>query len=245
MIKLLTENAPFPSFSDGVFSLRQRAFFDSYGVGVPFFMTWIQTDKNGETTAVITSLSGDVTLSLSGKSDFEEIREFLFAVGFSSVFFNNDYSSLLSFENCQTGKIMELKKRLPKSEISFDEPDYRGVYNLIFEKEDVPFSDWFTDMSLRVRRKTALIHVFKDGDKTVSSVICQFVDEKSALIGSVYTKEEYRNKGIATKTVTELCAFLQQMNLSVFLCRENNKNKDFYSRIGFIDCGEWASVKNE
>ena len=245
MIKLLTENSVFPDFDDGIFTLRQRAFYNSYGTFASFFMTWAQTDESGKITAVITSLSGDVTLSLSDEADFEEIRQFLFATGFSSIFLNKKYARFFPSDRFDDGKIMELHKALPYKELTFDEPDYKAVYGLVFNENEISFSDWFTDISFRVRRNTAYIHAFKDGENTVACALCSALDGKSALIGSVSTKEDYRFKGIGTSLVTELCAFLQKKDLSVFLCRENNKNKDFYSRIGFDDCGEWMSIKNE
>jgi predicted GNAT family acetyltransferase len=64
-----------------------------------------------------------------------------------------------------------------------------------------------------------------------------------ALIGSVKTDEKYRNKGFGTLLVTRLCSYLQQNGFEVYLCREENKNTDFYSHIGFSDCGEWTSIK--
>ena len=245
MIKLLDENTPFPSLNDGVFSLRQKAFFNSYGVKAPFFMTWVQTDENEDESAVITSLSGDVTLALSGRADFDEISGFLSAVGFSSVFFNKKYASRFAFENGESGKIMKLEKELPETEVFFDEPDYKAVFGLLFENGGVSFPDWFTDLSLRARKGFAYILTHKENGKTVACALCQATDEKSELIGSVKTDREFRNKGIGTFLVTKLCAFLQKENKTVFLCRDENKNEDFYSRIGFKNCGEWMSIKNE
>jgi len=244
MIKLLNENAPFPFFEDGVFSIRQRAFFDSYGASAKFFSTWVQTDEENGTTAVITSLSGDITLSLCDRADFEEINEFLGVIGFSSIFLNNSYASFFPFEQIETGSIMELKKTLPECDFSPCEPDYKAVFDLLFENEkEVSFSDWFTDISLRIRRDTAVPDVFVIDCETVACAFCQAKTKTGALIGFVKTDKKYRKKGIGTLLVTRLCSFLQQNGLKIYLCREKNKNKEFYSRIGFEDCGEWASVK--
>lgn len=245
MIKLLNENAPFPVLDDGVFSLRQRAFFDAYGAKERFFTVWVQTGENETVTAVITSLSGDITLSLADEADFEEINEFLRVVGFSSIFFNKRYSCHFNLQKSESGKIMELKKELPKTNHVFEEPDYKAIFDLLFSENEISFSDWFTDISYRVRHSAAIVDEIKVDNKTVACALCQAMTDKKALVGSVKTDENYRNKGYATRLVTRLCATLQQRGLEVFLCRENNKNKDFYSRIGFIDCGEWVSIKNE
>ena len=245
MIKLLNENTPFPLFDDGVFSLRQRAFFNSYGTNAAFFQSWIQTDENKTVTAVITSLSGDVTLALCENADFEEINEFLAVIGFSSVFLNREYSKCFPSGKKQNGIIMKLEKKLPKTDIEFKEPDFRSVFNLLFNDENVSFSDWFTDVTLRIRRGTAYADTFILDGKTVACAFCQATDGKSALIGSVKTDEKYRNKGIGTLLVTRLSSYLQNKGLKVYLCREENKNKDFYSQIGFKNCGEWTSIKNE
>lgn len=245
MIKLLDENTPFPLLDDGVFSLRQRAFFDAYGLSEHFFSVWVQTDEKESTVSVITSLSGDVTLSLSDGADFEEINEFLAVIGFSSLFFNKKYSDFFSFGKREYGKIMELRRQLPVCEVTFSEPDYRAVFDLLFNENEASFSDWFTDISFRVRRSKALIDEIRVDGKTVSCALCQAMTDKKALIGSVKTDKNYRNRGFASTLVTRLCSFLQQKNLQVFLCRENNKNEVFYSRIGFENCGEWMSIKNE
>lgn len=243
MIKFLNENAPFPLLDDGVFSLRQRAFFDSYGVTTDFFFCWVQTDENGHVTAVITSLSGDVTLALKEEADFEEISEFLNVIGFSSIFFNKKYAPFLPFETGETGKIMVLEKTLTETDYTPIEPDYRGIFRLLFENGNVSFPDWFTDTSHRLRHGTALADFEKKDGKTVACAFCQAMADGRALIGSVKTDEEYRKNGIGTRLVSRLSAYLQQRGFEVFLCRKENENRDFYSRIGFCDCGEWVSVK--
>ncbi len=245
MIKLLNENTPFPSLDDGVFSLRQRAFFDAYGAGEKFFSVWVQTDENEKMTAVISSLSGDVTLALKEEADFEEINGFLKAIGFSSIFLNKKYSDFFPLEKKQTGKIMKLEKVLSETYYIFPEPDYKAVFNLLFEENEVSFSDWFTDISHRIRHGSAIADTVVENGKTVACAFCQAKSGCDALIGSVKTDKNYRNKGFGTLTVTRLCSYLQKNGFRVYLCREENKNKDFYSRIGFIDCGEWASIKNE
>ena len=245
MIKLLNENAPFPLFDDGVFSLRQRAFFDAYGAGEKFFSVWIQTDEKEDVTAVITSLSGDVTLALSDESDFEEINEFLSVIGFSSVFLNRAYSDYFSFGKKQNGKIMKLERELPETDFNITEPDYKAVFNLLFEDENVSFPDWFTDTSHRIRHGAAIADTVTLDGKTVACAFCQAKAENKALIGSVKTDKAYRNRGLGTLTVTRLCSYLQQNGFEVYLCREENKNKNFYSQIGFSDCAEWTSIKNE
>lgn len=245
MIKLLNENTPFPSTDDGVFSLRQRAFFNAYGVNQKFFSVWHQTDKNENVTSVITSLSGDITLALTDKSDFEEINEFLRAVGSSSIFFNKKYSDYFSFGNKTSGKIMKLKNELPKTDFTFTEPDYKAVFNLLFENNEVSFPDWFTDVSHRIRHDTALADTYILDGRTVACAFCQAKANNKALIGSVKTDEKYRKKGIGSLIVTRLCSYLQQNGFEVYLCREENKNEKFYNRIGFADCGEWTNIKNE
>jgi len=245
MIKIINENTPFPSFDDGVFSLRQRAFFNSYGTDCAVFITWVQTDEDGFITAVITSFSGDITLALSDRADFDEINEFIRVIGFSSIFLNKKYSCYFSSEKKQIGRIMELKRELPKTDFIFCEPDYKAIFNLICDNESASFSDWFTDISLRIRHNTALADTYTADGKTVACAFCLAKTESDALLGSVKTDEKYRKKGIGTLLVTRLCSYLQHSGLNVYLCREENKNEDFYSRIGFENCGEWTSIKNE
>ena len=80
---------------------------------------------------------------------------------------------------------------------------------------------------------------------TAACAVCVAKTDKAALIGFVKTAAEYRNKGIGTEIVKRLCAFFQNGGRQVYLCREENKNELFYSRIGFENCGEWMTAKNE
>ena len=244
MISLFKKDTPFPAISDSVFSLRQRAYYNVYGTEQPFFMLWLQTNEAGETVSVISSLSGDVTLALTEKSDFDEIVSFLSAIGYSSIFLNNSFAGRFNFGKREAGKIMRLEKRLEERKITFSEPDYKAIFDLLFKEEEASFEDWFTDLSHKKRHSGAEIHTCFDGKTLVSCAVCVAMTENEALLGSVKTRENYRKRGFGTKTVTELCSFLQGKGKDIFLCREENKNKEFYSRIGFADCGEWMSIKN-
>ena len=234
----------FPEFEDSVFSLRQKAYFNAYGASTPFFMLWSQK-KSGETVAVISSLSGDVTLSLSENSDFDEIESFLYAIGFSSVFYNAEYEGLLRFANAEKGKIMRLEKTVSAEKPDFSKPDYKAVFDLLFEKGEASFGDWFTDLAHKNRHGSADIVTKTVNGKTVAVAVCIAKTDKAALIGSVKTDREYRNNGYGTKLVAELCSYLQESGRQIFLCREENKNREFYLRLGFADCGEWITAKNE
>lgn len=242
MITLLSGS--FPEFEDGVFSLRQEAYFNAYGTDTPFFMLWTQK-KCGETVAVISSLSGDVTLSLCKDADFDEIKTFLYAIGFSSVFYNAEYGNFLRFKSVEKGKIMRLEKTVSAEKTVSTEPDYKAVFDLVFETDEVSFGDWFTDLAHKIRRGSADIVTKTVDGKTVACAVCVAKTDKAALIGSVKTDEKYRNNGYGTELVTTLCSSLQEVGRQVYICREEDKNNGFYVRLGFADCGEWMTAKNE
>lgn len=230
-----------PFLKKDIFGIRIEANFNAYGTGQKFLIFWEQRDLNGSVTAVISSLDGDVTLYLSETADFEEINEFLFAVGAKTVFLDTRYDKYFSFRVKENGIIMKLNSNLSCSQKTEDETDFKKLFNLIFDKDNkVDFSFWFTDLSHKIRHGAADIKVLKIDGEPVACALAVFMTEEAALLGAVAVKEKYRLKGFGTLVVSALCEKMQKESKEVFLCRENNKNEEFYCRMGFENCGEWT-----
>lgn len=81
----------------------------------------------------------------------------------------------------------------------------------------------------------------KVGDEIVSSLVFYTVNLPSRYLGvieEVYTKEEYRLQGRATKLIKEAITFGKSIGLDCIelTVREDNKIvQDFYKSLGFFD----------
>ena len=73
-----------------------------------------------------------------------------------------------------------------------------------------------------------------DGENMLSTASVVSVNEKYALIGNVFTKQEQRGRGLATKAVLSAVKYITDRNLiPVLICEK--ELKEFYEKIGFSE----------
>ncbi len=232
-----------------VFGTRISAYYKTYGTAFPFALFYLQ-ETDGQITAALCRIDGDMTLCCNDNSDFEEINEFISAIG---------YSSLL----CDTGVCAKLKKMPIRSGLIVEFNDDRKIYNEnytdcianSFDLSDIydilncsgfeglaDKSSWLSDVYIRLNHGTAYIaHTIENG-KTVACAMVLFETEKAALIGAVATLPEYRGKGYASTLVDSLAKGMNKKGKRVELLCVNNSIINFYNKLSFYKTGEWAIV---
>lgn len=83
-----------------------------------------------------------------------------------------------------------------------------------------------------------------DGKKLVSAGYLSAYTKESAMIVSVATDPEYRNRGCATKAVSELIDIALNENLIGYLCLwySTPEARRVYEKLGFVELGGYAYI---
>ena len=83
--------------------------------------------------------------------------------------------------------------------------------------------------------------IYED-EKLVSGAFSLFETEKSTVISSVVTDENYRCKGYGENIVKSLLN--ENQNKDVYVFTENDKIKKWYEKMGFVPCKMWSEIEN-
>lgn len=121
--------------------------------------------------------------------------------------------------------------------------DYESVFNLLTRNGS--FEAWYPLFSAKINKGFSCGVYMTDNGVSVSCAIAPFVYENSAVIAGVFTNDNYRKKGYATRCVKALLNELQKKNIKeVFLWCED-KNIKLYENIGFSVCDKIYVKKEE
>jgi len=222
------------------FAARITAYAMTYGFGCDFAMFWSQS-IDGVQVAAVSKTDGNVTLCCTQKTDFEELSVFLSAIGWSSI--TAQFSDL---EN------LGIKADKKSYIVTFDSADAEKNENLIFDynKKDVynllcdcgfemgDYHSFLADVCARLNKGTAKLACVQQNGILQACAFKLFVGSKSVLLGAVATRESARGKGYASSAVK--CLASEEKEKKVFLFCRNDGLLNFYSRIGFSQCGVWA-----
>lgn len=76
--------------------------------------------------------------------------------------------------------------------------------------------------------------------KIVTSAVLSSIYKSDAVLTGVKTDEKFRRQGFAGEAVKYLCSCVSG---SVYLMREDGKNENFYSEIGFKNIERWRMYR--
>lgn len=198
---------------------------------------WIQITGD-YLTAAVCNYNGEVVISTALKADFEELREFLEASGYSDILCQaRDVVSLEMFA-CGCGQVLRKESTDPVP-FDFERPettaDYEAVYNLLGIKGE--FADWFADISRRINKGTADMRIIRRDGKVVSTASLLHIAGDRAVLGAVATDNDYRGQGLATSLVNSFGGYTIYLRCLPPL-------NPFYERIGYKCVDVWAEIKN-
>lgn len=245
MIRLIDE-ASVQSFlsycADKPFGIRMAAALKSYGTDCRFADFWLIFNDD-RIIGAISKLDGDLTLCADEVS--EEIVPFISTVGYHTLTAEKSLLCSLGFECFDSeGAIMQYKgTESPSNSDSVDtSPSVMAVCRLLLECEGESirvgqFDRFYTDLSLRVRRGTAICYALQNKGVAIASA----VTEEGAIIGGVAVRQNERKNGIGSALVKKLVCDLPR-NKKIYLLRLENENESFYKRLGFENIGSWASI---
>lgn len=230
---------------DDVFSLRIRSLLASYGTSYDFARFWVQIIED-DVTAIMSKFDNDFTLSYAPNADKQELAEFVFAIGFSTLQCDESFS--LEAKNV-TGDILisEPLERLQCDDREFQiakNTDISDIFRLNYGevKNKDAYMNWYADILHRIRHGTACSYVLKLDDEAVSSVVFSSIDRKNVLISHVATEENQRNKGFASSLIKSVCS---EKDFKYYILTDNEQNKRFYEKLAFVKVGRWKVYKND
>lgn len=110
------------------------------------------------------------------------------------------------------------------------------LYPCIFPFLDPKFTDrdpWLTENSHKLRHGLSFGKAVIIDGKAVSCALAESVTDKVAVIGSVSTLNEYRQRGFASACIRSLVSDLQTSGRDILLAFTNKSLSGFYSGLGF------------
>lgn len=228
--------------ADKPFGIRMAAALQSYGTQCSFADFWLVLDECAIVGA-ISKLDSDVTVCAEG--GFEEISAFIGTVGYSTLMGERALISALGFERFSSeGAIMQyMGGRADAPVLGVGKsPSVMEACKILrqCEGESIKTGDFdrfYTDLSLRVRRGTAVCYELYGKGVAIASA----VTDSGAIIGGVAVMPDARKKGIGSALVRTLLSDLSGYN-KIYLLRLNNENESFYKGLSFDNVGSWASI---
>ena len=241
MIEKIDSFQKLDAFKDkNIFTVRIKSLAYVYGFGFSFASFYRQIINN-ETAAVFSVLDSDITLAVDANcADFDELAEFFMLRGFTSLMCSDDFIIDGEYDH---GQIMECRCK-------FDLTDFQEAVGIstfeqlsgLYEFLDYggSFDAWYADIRRRLNLFSAKACGIYRNEKIVTSAVLSSIYKSDAVLTGVKTDEKYRRQGFAGEAVKYLCNCVPG---SVYLMREDGKNENFYSEIGFKNIERWRMYR--
>lgn len=237
MIKLLTGSRTdeFVSFCEStVLGSCISTKLLAYGLDTPTQYFWY-SESDGKISAVFNK-DGSL-LTVSGRTDFDELFEFIRIIGCTSVYF--DFIPDFDDRNIKRDDILIYKTPSETGETAdIDSENIKNIFPIIYEdrtkeEREIVFGSWYPDISLKKRRGLIRAKGIMHGNKLVSCAVTCSENETTAVITGVATLKKYRRNGFAKRCVITLANELKSENKQVYLITDNEKTKKWYEKMGF------------
>ncbi len=202
---------------------------------------FLQRNEKDEIQALFSLKNTCVTLCFINDTDIEELNTFFSFCGVTEIL--SDKTLIQFFKNQKELNLLEFCGELKKENYCFNINsksticEYQDIYNVIFENGN-NFEKWFPEFSKKINSFNAFVAYLKDDEKVISAAISPAVYKNYAIIAGVYTLEEYRNKGFASKCVKGLLEELKENNIPKIYLWCEDRNIQFYNNLGFKNIGK-------
>lgn len=242
-------DAAFLSFCDrDVFGTRIKAYFNCYSTDYDFVKFWMQINEDGEVTAAISRIDGDMTLC-AYDADYEELLEFVKIVGFNTIQCKRTVAKELADDETLWGYVVRFEDERENREVNIKNNfELKEIYDIIKAENLTGVGDylpWLSDTTFRINRNTAKPLLAEVDGNAAGCAMVLFRTDKAALLGAVATSPCYRGRGIAGALVTRLANDeLAEGRRTELLCK-NDSIVDFYKSIGFTVRDEWSLITDE
>ncbi len=236
----------FLSFCDrDVFGTRIKAYYNCYSTDYDFVRFWMQTDDEGNVTAAISRVDGDMTLSAE-KADYEELLQFIKIVGFTTIQCDRSVAANFTAEETLWGYVVNFENKRENKDIALKkEFELKEIYGII-KAENLTgvgeFLPWLSDTTFRINRGTAKPLLCEIDGENAGCAMVLFRTDKAALLGAVATVPKFRGRGVARALVTRLANEELENGKRVQLLCKSDSIVDFYKSIGFTVTDEWSLI---
>lgn len=243
MLKLCETMKSLDFLPDCPYAARISALAKTYGFGYDFVLFWVQY-INDEPVAAVSRIDGNMSVCCTEKADYDELKEFINTVGFSSLSCRKEVLGKLGLTASKSSFIVKYKGAYaPADPCVLWDYDKKEVFELLcacgFEMGD--YGMFLADYCSKLNKGTAKLAVCaENGLNACASAL--FIGEKSVLLGAVATRETARGKGYASKLVKALADIFGDKTVYLF-CR-NDSLLAFYEKIGFESDGIWVEVSD-
>ncbi len=231
-----------------VFGTRIKAYFNCYSTDYDFVKFWVQTNEDGDVTAAISRVDGDMTVTAEN-ADYEELLQFIKIVGYSTIQCNRRVAKEFTDDETLWGYVVRFENKTENRPVSLkNNYELKEIYNIIKAANLTGVGEylpWLSDTTFRINRNTAQPLVAEIDGKATGCAMVLFRTDKAALLGAVATSPEFRGRGIAGALVTRLAnKELAEGKRTELLCK-NDSIVDFYKSIGFTVKDEWSLITDE
>ncbi len=222
------------------YAARITALINTYGAEQSFALFWVQK-INGIPVAAVSRVDGSMTICAGENADFEELRAFMNAAGFSSLTCSEECMKKLGIADYKTSYTVKyIGGESPKNIKISRDCDKRKIYDLLcecgFELGD--YGAFLADVCARLNKGTASLAAAEENGEVKACAFALFEGIKSVLLGAVATSPSARGRGYASALVGTLAK--EKSEKEVFLFCRNDSLLEFYKKIGFEAVGRWA-----
>ncbi len=221
-----------------IFSIRILSLLNSYGCRYQFATFYLQ-ENEGEITAALSKLDGDVTLALREGADTQELLHFFCVTGYHTILCSDAFVFGAKYEE---GSVMSCTTKWEpvQTDAVVDEyPKLMDLFNFTdYNTQD--FQSWYVDISHRVRHGTAKAYTLCNDNGIIASGILSSIVGDDAILSAVRCTDAQRRKGYGSALVKHIC---NDVCGTVCIMREKGTNEAFYQRLGFKENGNWRLYK--
>jgi hypothetical protein len=221
-----------------IYTVRILALIESYGTKYKF-ATFYRQIIDGKTTAIMSKLDNDITLSICDESDFAELIHFFCITGYSSVLCDSAFELGSKYEEGIVMASSTKRESSMQGAILDEYPKLMDLFNFVdYDGQD--FKSWYVDISHRVRHKTAKAYTLTVDDNIISSGILSSIIDGYSVLTAVRTADEFQHMGYGSCLVNNICSDVKG---TVYIMRDMNLNEKFYENLGFTNIGKWRIYK--
>lgn len=226
---------------------RVGAYLRAYRNDMPFAVFWEQI-IDGEITAAVGKIDGNMTVCTDENADFSELSDFVRVIGFDTLFSRAETLRKLGLDRVQ-GDIMKFSGESSRDETVKFNIEPAALYALLCSVNRPgavgDYLPWLSDFTFRERRNMLRAVGIYENNRLVSCALTSAETETDAVISGVATDGESRGKGYAKKCVITLIDELKRLGKeNVFVMTEDPKLSGYYEKLGFKKSGEWGKCVN-
>ncbi|SCK03856.1 Predicted acetyltransferase [uncultured Clostridium sp.] len=232
---------------------------ENFGFDKEFQNVWIQYNEESITGIILRYHTNFIVYSKKLDIDFEEVVELLIKndakviSGKLSVvnriyeFIDSNYNKREMFfcEFRDESKLEVVCEKSIEIATADDSMDIAKAYGDIKEFEGMYSNDInerYNQINNRIISKEG-IHIFiKENGKIIAHGNTTATTTVNSMIGGIFTTPEHRNKGLASKVVTELVRLLLKEGKSACLFFDNEEAGKIYYRLGFENIDKWCML---